>query len=131
MDKLNGVVPIDYGNPSFRFDHLPLVDSSYYAVKLGMLAGPDGDGTNNRFRDMDTLKYALRALESHTAWVRNVFIVTNGQVPSWLNSSNSRVHIVTHGEIFPNQSDLPTFNSHAIEQHLHNIPGMICLPKKQ
>jgi len=25
MDKLTGVVPIDYGNPNFRLDYLPPV----------------------------------------------------------------------------------------------------------
>ena len=28
MDKLTGVVLIDYGNPSSRFDYLPQVDSA-------------------------------------------------------------------------------------------------------
>ena len=35
-----------------------------------------------------------------------------------------RIRIVTHDEIFKNQSDLPTFNSVAIETHLHRIPGL-------
>jgi len=96
-------------------------------VDLGIFADLDGDGSNKRFQDMDTLKYALRALETHASWVRNVFIVTNGQVPSWLNSSNSRVRIIRHDEIFPDPSHLPTFNSFAIELHLHNIPGTTTL----
>ena len=102
---------------------------TYTAVPV-MFAGPDDDDTNKRFRDMDTLKYALRAMERHASWVRNVFIVTNGQVPSWLDSTNLRVRIVTHDEIFPDRSHLPTFNSNAIELHLHNIQGTRPLPNQ-
>ena len=33
-----------------------------------------------RFRDNDELKYSLRGLEMYAPWIRNVYIVTNGQV---------------------------------------------------
>ena len=33
------------------------------------------------------------------------------------------MHIITHEQIFPNKSHLPTFNSVAIESHVHRIPG--------
>ena len=47
------------------------------------------DGTAAwRFADNDELRYSLRSLEKHAPWVRNVHIVTNGQVPSWLDVSN-------------------------------------------
>ncbi|XP_061124446.1 N-acetylglucosamine-1-phosphotransferase subunits alpha/beta-like [Syngnathus typhle] len=80
--------------------------------------------TPNRFQDNGALMYSLRSLEKHAPWVRHVFIVTNGQVPSWLNLQNPRVSIVTHQEIFPNSSHLPNFNSAAIESHIHRIPGI-------
>lgn len=35
-------------------------------------------------------------MERHAPWVRNIFIVTNGQIPSWLNLDNPRVKVVTH-----------------------------------
>ena len=31
---------------------------------------------------------------------------------------------VTHEDIFPNKSHLPTFSSPAIEAHIHRIPGL-------
>ena len=37
----------------------------------------------------------------YAPWVRHVYIVTNGQVPSWLNIDHPRITIVTHAEIFP------------------------------
>ncbi|XP_077355392.1 N-acetylglucosamine-1-phosphotransferase subunits alpha/beta-like isoform X2 [Festucalex cinctus] len=78
----------------------------------------------NRFEDNGALLYSLRSVEKHVPWVRHVFIVTNGQIPSWLNLKNSRVSIVTQQEIFLNQSHLPTFSSPAIESNLHRIPGI-------
>jgi len=78
----------------------------------------------NRFADNEELKYSLRSVEKHAPWVRNIFIVTNGQIPSWLNLDNPRLKIVTHEELFLNQSHLPTFSSPAIESHLHRIPGL-------
>jgi UDP-N-acetylglucosamine-lysosomal-enzyme len=75
----------------------------------------------NRFYDYNSLKYSLRSLEKYAPWVQNVYIVTNGQVPNWLNLNNSRVHLITHENIFPNKSHLPTFSSPAIESHLFRI----------
>ncbi|XP_029824352.3 N-acetylglucosamine-1-phosphotransferase subunits alpha/beta [Ixodes scapularis] len=78
----------------------------------------------SRFADNDELKYSLRSLQKHAPWVRRVFVVTNGQIPSWLNLDNPRITIVTHEEIFRNLSHLPTYSSPAIETHLHCIPGL-------
>jgi hypothetical protein len=86
---------------------------------------PDQAGTGSkRFRDNEELRYSLRSLEIFAPWFRKVHIVTNGQIPQWLNISNDRVSIVTHEMIFPNKSDLPTFNSTAIESNLHRIPNL-------
>ena len=47
---------------------------------------------------------------------------TEGQRPEWL-IDDPRVRVVDHREILP-ASDLPTFNSHAIESGLHRVPGL-------
>ena len=78
----------------------------------------------NRYRDNDELRYSFRSLEKYAPWVRNIILVTNGQVPSWLDLSNPRMRVVTHADIFPNASHLPVFSSPAIEVHLHRIPGI-------
>ena len=57
-------------------------------------------------------------------WIRKIFIVTNGQIPNWLKLENQRVEVISHSQIFTQQSDLPTFSSRAIESHLHRIPGL-------
>lgn len=80
--------------------------------------------SSQRFRDNEELRYSLRSLEAFAPWFRMVHVVTNGQVPQWLDTLHDRVSIVTHDMIFPNKSDLPTFNSTAIELHLHKIPNL-------
>ncbi|XP_076153324.1 N-acetylglucosamine-1-phosphotransferase subunits alpha/beta-like [Alosa pseudoharengus] len=84
----------------------------------------DEDVSASRFEDNEELRYSLRSVEKHAPWVRHIFIVTNGQIPSWLNLDNPRISVVTHQDIFQNQSHLPTFSSPSIETHLHRIPGL-------
>ena len=50
----------------------------------------------SRFEDNEEMRYSLRSVASHAPWVRRIFIVTNGQIPSWLNLDNPRVTLVTH-----------------------------------
>ena len=42
------------------------------------------------------LRYSLRSVEKYAPWVRHVFIVTNGQIPYWLNLDSPRLTVVTH-----------------------------------
>ena len=72
--------------------------------------------------DFDQLLYSLRSIELYAPWIRHVFIVTNGQIPYWLDLE--RVTIITHNDIYPDKSHLPTFSSPSIETHLHRIPNL-------
>lgn len=56
----------------------------------------DEDVSASRFEDNEELRYSLRSVERHAPWVRHIFIVTNGQIPSWLNLDNPRVTVVSH-----------------------------------
>ncbi|XP_076114277.1 N-acetylglucosamine-1-phosphotransferase subunits alpha/beta-like [Mytilus galloprovincialis] len=84
----------------------------------------DSDISASRFEDNEELRYSLRSLERFAPWVRHVYIITNGQIPYWLNMESSRLTIVTHQEIFTNTTHLPTFSSPAIEANIHKIPGL-------
>jgi Stealth protein CR2, conserved region 2/Stealth protein CR3, conserved region 3/Stealth protein CR1, conserved region 1/Stealth protein CR4, conserved region 4 len=78
-----------------------------------------------RFTSREELRYSLRSLEMYAGWVREVFLVTDQQVPGWLRTDHPRLTVIDHREIFPaDGSGLPTFNSHAIEARLHHIPGL-------
>ncbi|WP_129841156.1 stealth family protein [Streptomyces sp. RFCAC02] len=78
----------------------------------------------SRYESHDELKYSLRSLEMFAPFVRTVHIVTDGQVPSWLDTGAPGIRIVDHKEIFADPSVLPVFNSHAIGTQLHRIPGL-------
>lgn len=77
-----------------------------------------------RYINRDELKYSLRSVWLYAPFVRNIYIVTAGQRPPWLDPSAENVHIVDHRDIFPDPAALPTFNSHSIEACLHRIPGL-------
>eukprot|EP01105_Mastigella_eilhardi_P001730 TRINITY_DN1209_c0_g1_i2.p1 TRINITY_DN1209_c0_g1~~TRINITY_DN1209_c0_g1_i2.p1 ORF type:complete len:269 (-),score=56.52 TRINITY_DN1209_c0_g1_i2:66-872(-) len=66
----------------------------------------------------------MRSVEKFMPWHNNIWLVTNGQIPDWANTSAPHFKVITHKEIFPDEDDLPTFNSNAIEAHLHKIPGL-------
>lgn len=83
-----------------------------------------GGGWDGGYRDYGVIRYSIRSVEKFMPWVRNIIIVTNGQVPNWANTSSPKLRIVTHEQIFKNKENLPTFNSNAIEANLHNIPGL-------
>lgn len=80
--------------------------------------------SSNRFQDNEELRYSLRSVERYAPWIRRIYIVTNGQIPHWLNLDNPRISVVTHQDIFVNKSHLPCYSSPAIESHLHRIPGL-------
>lgn len=80
--------------------------------------------SHSRFSSHDELKYSLRSVEMYANWVRHIYLVTDGQVPSWLDTSHPRITVIDHHEIFRDSSVLPVFNSHAIEAQLHRIPGL-------
>lgn len=73
-----------------------------------------------RFADNDELKYSLRSVEKFAPWVNKIFIVSDDQIPDWLNLSNPKIRMVFHHEIMPD-SALPCFSSPAIEYCICNI----------
>lgn len=75
-----------------------------------------------RYRSRDELRYSLRSLHFFCGWVRNIYVVTAGQVPEWLTEMDG-IRIVDHSAILPADA-LPTFNSHSIESALHHIDGL-------
>ena len=104
-------------------------DEEWLAQKMKYLGKEDRlllieDGyAPERFRNKDELKYSLRSVAQFAPWVHHIYIVTAGQKPSWLKET-SLITVINHKDIFKNQENLPTFNSHAIEANLHHIPWL-------
>lgn len=77
----------------------------------------------NRFRDYGTLKYWFRAVFKYAAWVNHIYLITDHQVPEFLNLDNPKLTIIDHQQYIP-EKYLPTFNSNTIELNLHRIPDL-------
>lgn len=83
----------------------------------------DIDSRNIRYRDWGNLKYWFRGVEKFAPWVNKIHFITCGHLPGWLNTKNSKLHIVKHSDYMPKDC-LPTFNSNAIELLIHKIEGL-------
>lgn len=77
-----------------------------------------------RYVEQDELRYSLRTAELFLPWVRRVFLVTDKQVPEWLNLSHTKVRLVDHSAFVRTPEWLPTFNSNAIAAQLHEIEAL-------
>lgn len=106
---------VDGRDPKWR------AEKEYWAKQLGVQFS---EVTNrSRFCDNQELRYSLRSVETNMPWINKIFIVTNGQVPEWLDTTHPKIEIINHSEIMPSDA-LPTFNSRAIEFSIANIPGL-------
>lgn len=90
---------------------------------LGKAESKSSANCEGRYANHDELLYSLRSLEKYAPWIHRIFIVTDNQVPGWLDTGNPKVTIVDHKEILPPES-LPCFNSSVIEHFLADIPGL-------
>jgi hypothetical protein len=106
---------VDSSDPAWREAH---------AANSGAALTDNFSADNDeRYVDREELRYSLRSVWMFLPFVRHIYIVTADQRPAWLGE-HPKVSVVSHSAIFPNPEVLPTFNSHAIEACLHNIPGL-------
>lgn len=90
-------------------------------------AKPRRDATaSTRFADDDELFYSIRLLRQNCKWVDKIHIVTDAQIPKWLDSEareRFKINVVDHREIFSGfEHCLPTFSSPSIETMLFALP---------
>lgn len=86
-------------------------------------SGDENTGSKSRYRDWNNLQYWFRGVEKFAPWVNQIYFVTWGHIPSWLNLSHPKLKVVRHEEFIPTDY-LPTFSSHPIELNLHRIKGL-------
>ncbi|WP_433369149.1 stealth family protein [Actinoplanes sp. CA-142083] len=110
---------VDGGDPAWRERKAAALRENGWVAEVSGQAAND-----SRFASRDELRYSLRALHSFAPWVRHIFLVTDDQVPAWLDTTRTDLTVVSHKEIFGDTGRLPTFNSQAIESRLHRIPGL-------
>lgn len=105
---------VDGNDPQWRAKH---------NACIGKTEEKSAVNCEGRYADNDELKYSLRSIEKYAPWIHRIFIVTDNQVPEWLDTSSPKVRIVDHKEILPEIS-LPCFNSRLLEHFLYRIPGL-------
>ena len=76
-----------------------------------------------RFVSNDELKYSLRSVEKYAPWVNKIYIVTDNQVPKWLNLKHPKIKIIDQRDIMP-KGAMPVFSSVPIEYAIPNIQGL-------
>lgn len=109
---------VDGADPTWRARMLEALDTAdLRTTEPSALA-------ESRFTSRDELKYSLRSLEYYASWANHIYIVTDNQVPDWLNIHHPKITVVDHRDIFTDPTVLPVFNSHAIESQLHHIEGL-------
>ena len=83
---------------------------------------------DRRFFQYDELRFTLRSIAKFAPWYNKIFLVTDKQIPSFLDASKlsrDRIYLVDHEEIFQDSMHaLPTFNTRAISSKIHNIRGL-------
>jgi hypothetical protein len=99
-------------------------DPAWLARKSGHPEALDRGEQVARYTSRDELRYSLRSVAMYASWVRHIYLVTDRQVPSWLNTEHPQLSVVDHTEIFTDPGVLPVYNSHAIESQLHHIDGL-------
>ncbi len=79
----------------------------------------NNNDSNNicRFYNNDELKYSLRSVETNADWINKIYIITDNQIPEWLNTNNPKIIIINHQDII-SIDKLPLFNSCAIESRI-------------
>ncbi len=83
----------------------------------------DRNNGEERYRDWGLLRYWFRGIEKYAPWVNNIFFITWGHLPSWIDVTNPKLKIVNHSDFIPSKY-LPTFNSNTIELNIHRIEGL-------
>lgn len=94
---------------------------AYLKDKLGVDMGDESveDG-DDRYRDFGLFKYWFRSIEKYAPWVNKIFLITDRQIPEWLDVNHPKIRWVNHDEFIPKEY-LPTYSSPAIELNFHRI----------
>ena len=93
---------------------------------------PNPGAHPTRFASVNEIRYCVLSILKFAPFVRNIFIVTDGQVPklyddikTWFPERLDSIRIVDHTEIFEGfEQYLPTFNSISIGNMVWQIKGL-------
>lgn len=129
VQSIDHIVLESYTSPSVKVDVVfTWVDANdrKWLTQRAFYKGRHTRATPPNQYNVHTLLNAVLSVHHYMPWVNHIYIVTNGQIPPWLNGHNMKnVSVITHKSIFRDTlEDLPVFNSNAIECQIHNIPNL-------
>lgn len=90
----------------------------------------DKKGFLTRYLQVDEIEYCVKSIQRFAPYVRNIYIITDNQIPSFLknqpnNSEFENVKIIDHKVIFKGfEQYLPTFSGFPIETMMSRIPDL-------
>lgn len=79
------------------------------------------NNSDMRYRDWGLLRYVLRGIVTNCPWYNKIYLITEGHIPDWLDSSSDRIKLITHRDLYFNTEHLPVFSSSSIEMNLANL----------
>lgn len=124
-DSIDAVITwVDGNDPVHQKKRMRAMDKDVPDRSPLFLARDD----DTRFLDNGELRFCIASIRRFAPWIRNIYLVTDEQVPAFLTPEvqrQLRVRLVNHAEIFAGHDwALPTFNSRTIETALWRIPGL-------
>tara|TARA_Y100000310_G_scaffold16722_1_gene16637 strand:- start:8676 stop:9542 length:867 start_codon:yes stop_codon:yes gene_type:complete len=79
---------------------------------------------NQQLRPWDEISLSVASVRKHLRWIRQIYIVVQSERQRQILAPHvQNTQIVLHKDIMDLGAQ-PTFNSEAIEAHIHNIPGL-------
>ncbi|KAN0037690.1 hypothetical protein ACTFIV_003043 [Dictyostelium citrinum] len=105
-------------------------DPDHMEIKKQVMFNKTGkeykDFEPHRYRDIGGLKYSLRSVRKYAPWIRNIYIITANQIPTWFNFNKpENVKFIFHKNYYGNISHLPTYSSNSIESNFWNLPNEV------
>lgn len=84
---------------------------------------------STRYDQVDEIKFTIDSILKFAPYIRNIYIITDNQTPSFLINNNEdtykKVSIIDHSIIFSGYEEfLPTFNCRPIETSIYRIPNL-------
>ena len=76
-------------------------------------------------RDNNELKLSMRSVEKYLPWIRNIIIMSSGQIPEWLDTDHPRIRIINSDDLIDQIGGAsPNYNSHALYLASAFIPNI-------
>lgn len=129
MERVNFPVDLVYtwvdgADPQWRAKRANFLPTDEGTAGAAPARSPLSAANEARYRNRDELRYSLRSIHMYAPFVRKIFLVTDDQVPAWLDTAGGKIEVVSHKALFDRDTVYPAFSSRPIEFNLHRIEGL-------